>query len=75
MDKISQNWSPGLDKFTEFKDLWEEHAHPLLQILEKLVEEGTFPNTFFGGHHHPDTKTGDKDNIQRKLQANTNWWK
>ena len=37
-----------------------------LKPFQKISEEGTLPNS---GHHHPDTKTRQRQHIKRKLQA------
>ena len=40
----------------------------LLKLYKKIAEEGTLPNS--QGHHHPDTKTRQRQYKKRKLQAN-----
>ena len=41
-----------------------------LKIFQNTAEEGTFPKLILQGHHHPDTKTKQRQHTKRKLQAN-----
>ena len=41
--------------------------HILLKLFQKIAEEGT-PKLILWGHHHPDTKTRQRQHKKRKLQ-------
>ena len=41
----------------------------LLKLFQEIVEERTLPNSP-GGHHHPDTKTRQRQHKKIKQQAN-----
>ena len=67
-----KNKSPGPDDFTgEFYQTFrEELMSILLNVFQKIAEEGTFPNSFYEATISLIPKP-DKDNTQkRKLQAN-----
>ena len=69
---LPQNKTLGLYGFTgEFYSTFREELMPiLLKLFQKTAEEGTFPKLILQGHHHPDTKTRQRQHKKRKLQAN-----
>ena len=71
IEKLPTNKSPGPDGFTgEFCcKCREEITHILLQLLQKIAEEGEFPNSFYKTTITLRPKS-DKNITRKKIQAN-----
>ena len=71
---LPKNKSPGPDGFTgDFYQTFREELMPiLLQLFRKIVEEGTFPNTFFEATIILIPKP-DKDNTKKKATGQYHW--
>ena len=72
---LPKNNSPGLDWFTrEFYQTFRKELMPiLLKLLKKIAEKRTLSN-FLWGHHHPDSKTRQRQHYKKKTTGQYHWW-
>ena len=45
-----------------------------LRCFQKIAEEGTLSNSFLWSHHHPDTKTRERQHTKKKTTSQYHWW-